>query len=558
MSTIIGDTGCPRCIENGNDKTKNHLILFEDGGAYCNRCKYATNWKEKELEYNERKELTDEEVTELVKDFESCSQSAWNERGLSISTIRRYGCKTGVHPSDKTKIGSFLIPIRTRVPDGGAELSGYKVGVPKEFRNENTPKYYCQGRVKDATLFGEELIPSAPFKKLFITESPMDAMALYQAIKDSQKGTKWEYLEPIVVGVQHGAGSAASVLAKIPDKLKLAEEIILVFDNDKAGQDAVAKVKGLIPNIRSVQMPKDCNDMLLDGKGKEMAKLCLWGSDLVKIDCLVDIGELADDITKKPTWGKPWPWATLTNLTYGIRSEVIGVAAGVGVGKTEFKYECIANDLISTDDVIGVFDLEATPGRTGKSIVGKLLNQLLYKPDAEYDEEEVRAKIEEISGRVKLYKHKGVKSWEEIRKAIRHMVVVDGCTKVYLDNVTALVADLSTAEANEVLNSIMGEVSGMTHELNFAFIYFAHLNQPKYGPSHERGGKVLPSQLTGSRAMIRWSNYLIGLERNLDPDLPEHERNTTTVVLLKDREFGNVGKFHIYFNRDTGQLKEIF
>ena len=49
MSKIIGDTGCPRCIENGGDRTENHLMMFEDGGAYCNRCGYTTNWKEQEI-----------------------------------------------------------------------------------------------------------------------------------------------------------------------------------------------------------------------------------------------------------------------------------------------------------------------------------------------------------------------------------------------------------------------------------------------------------------------------------------------------------------------------
>jgi len=217
----------------------------------------------------------------------------------------------------------------------------------------------------------------------------------------------------------------------------------------------------------------------------------------------------------------------------------------------------MAHDLLETQDTIGVFDLEATVGRTGKAIVGKLQHQLLHKPDVEYDDDEVNATIDSIKGRVKLYNHKGVKSWEDIKRAIRHMVVVEGCTTIYLDNMTALVADLNSSEANDALNTIMADVSGMTHELGFTFIYFAHLNPPKTGPSHERGGKVLESQLTGSRAMIKWSNYIIGLERNKDPDIPEYERNTTTVVLLKDREFGNVGKFRIFYNKETGDLTEI-
>ena len=533
-------------------------MMFEDGGAYCNRCGYATNWKEQDIPLRERKQLSDEEVRELIEEFNGCPTRAYADRGISESTVDRYSCRVGVHPSDRSKIGNYLLPFHVRTPEGNYEVSGFKVGIPKDQRKPDLPKYFNKGRVKDAVLFGEELLPDQPFKKLFITESPMDALALYEAIKDSNKGTKWSTLEPNVVALPHGTGSAVDVIDRSMKKVKLAEEVILVFDNDKAGQDAAAKVKGLIPNVKSVQLPlKDCNDMLLAGKGKEMAKLAMWGAEQVKLDGLVDIDDIRGEVTKKPQWGKPWPFPTLTKLTYGKRHEVIGIASGVGIGKTEVKYQCMAHDLLETDDTIGVFDLEATVGRTGKAIVGKLQHQLLHKPDVEYDDDEVNATIDSIKGRVKLYNHKGVKSWEDIKRAIRHMVVVEGCTTIYLDNMTALVADLNSSEANDALNTIMADVSGMTHELGFTFIYFAHLNPPKTGPSHERGGKVFESQLTGSRAMIKWSNYIIGLERNKDPDIPEYERNTTTVVLLKDREFGNVGKFRIFYNKETGDLTEI-
>lgn len=558
MSNIIADTGCPRCMENGRDKTENHLMMFEDGGAYCNRCGYTTNWKEKDIPVKERKELSDEELQALLDEFEQCPVKGYLDRGISGETVARFGCRAGVHPSDRSRIGNYLLPVRSRGHDGGYRLTGYKVGIPKDQRKPGIPKYFNRGRVKDAVLFGEELLPDQPFRKLFITESPMDALALYEAIKSSNRGTKWATLEPNVVALPHGADCAVAVISRSLDKVKLAEEVILVFDNDKAGQEAAAKVKGLLPNVKSVQLPlKDCNDMLLAGKGKELANLAMWGAEQVKLDGLVDIGDIRDEITKKPQWGKPWPFPTLTKLTYGKRHEVIGIASGVGIGKTEVKYQCIAHDLLETEDTVGVFDLEATIGRTGKAIVGKLQHQLLHKPDVEYSDEEVNTTIDSIKGRVKLYDHKGVKSWADIKAAIRHMVVVEGCETIYLDNMTALVADLSSSEANDALNTIMADVSGLTHELGFTFIYFAHLNPPKTGPSHERGGKVLESQLTGSRAMIKWSNYIIGLERNKDPDLPEYERNTTTVVLLKDREFGNVGKFRIFYNKETGDLTEI-
>lgn len=559
MSKIIGDTGCPRCIENGGDHTRNHLMMFEDGGAYCNRCGYTTNWKEQEIPVKERKELTDDELRELLDEFTSCPIRAFEDRGISKETVQRFGCRVGVHPRDRTKIGNYLLPFHTHSSEGKLEVTGFKVGIPKDQRKPDLPKYFNRGRVKDAALFGEQLLPDQPFRKLFITESPMDALALYEAIKESNRGTKWADLEPNIVALPHGTGCAVDVIDKSMKKIKLAEEVILVFDNDKAGQEAVAKVKTLLPAVKAVQLPyKDCNDMLLAGKGREMAKLVMWGAEAVKVDGVVDISEIIEDIIKKPEWGSPYPWPTLTKLTYGIRNEVIGFAGGVGCGKTAFRDQMIANDLTTGDQNIGLFPLEETVGRAGKAVIGKIKKILLHKPDTEYDDEDIRKEVKKYAGKLKLYNHKGVKDWEDIKKAIRHMVVVEGCTKIYFDNMTALVAHLNSSEANDMLNTIMSDVSSMTHELGFAFIYMAHLNPPKTGPSHERGGKVLESQLTGSRAMIKWSNYIIGLERNKDPDLDEMDRNTTTVVLLKDREFGNVGKFNVYYNPETGDLVEMF
>jgi twinkle protein len=560
MTKIVGDTGCPRCIENGNDKTENHLMMFEDGGAYCNRCMYTTNWKEQDIPVKERKELSDEELQDVLSEFRECPVKPYSDRGISLQTVERFGCRAGVHPSDRSKIGNYLLPVRSKSGSGKTELTGYKVGIPEDQRKPDLPKYFNRGRVRDAVLFGEELLPDQPFKKLFITEAPMDALALYQAIKESNAGGKWAELEPNVVALPHGTGCVVEAIDRSKDKLKLAEEIILVFDNDKAGNEAVEKAKSLIPNVKSVKLPSgDCNDMLLEGKGNALAKLCMWGSEAVKLDSVIDIGDIEDDIVKKPTWGKPYPWPSLTNLTYGKRTkEIVGIAAGVGIGKSDFKYQMMVEDVKDPNVKVGVFDLEATAGKTGKAVIGKIKHMLLHKPDVEYDEEEIRAAARELAGKIKIYSHKGSRDWKEIRTAIRHMVVVDGCTEIYMDNMTSLVSSLSSAEANDVLNNIMGELASMVEELDFNFTYFAHLNPPKTGPSHERGGKVHENQLTGSRAMIKWSHYIMGLERNKDPDLPEYERNTTTVVLLKDREFGNVGKFRVFYNKETGDLVEMF
>src|SRR3546814_14990594 len=78
------------------------------------------------------------------------------------------------------------------------------------------------------------------------------------------------------------------------------------------------------------------------------------------------------------------------------------------------------------------------------------------------------------------------------------------------------------------------EIALLAKELEFTAYLFAHLNAPKTGEPHERGGEVLSTRFTGSRAMMRACHLMIGLEGNKDPELPDRERN---VRKLKIREY---------------------
>lgn len=548
MSNIVGDTACPSCTANGRDTTGNHLILFEDGGAYCNRCGYKTNWKEQDLKPQERKEVSDEELKEVLSEFNSCEIKGWPKRKLKKASLERYGCRVGVCPSDKTKIGSYLMPYHT----SEGKLCGYKVRLADEKR------FFNQGKPKQAALFGQQLLPKSSFKKLFITEAPIDAVSLYQAIKDSWANTKFSHAEPNVVALPHGTGCAVDILSKNIEVLNRADEVILVFDSDKAGREAVDKVAALIPSVKFVVLPlKDCNDMLLEGRSEELAKLAMFSSQSFKLDGMADISELIDEIIELPKEGWSYPFKTMTELTYGLKTQqIIGICAGVGMGKTDVKNELAAWFPQKHDIHVTLFDLEYGVANTGKLLASKVAHKPFHRPDCGVTPEEIKQALEPLSGKVQLYKHRGSRDWEEIKQYMRHSVIVNNSKLVMLDPITALVAHLSSSEANDTLNTIFSDISAMTQELDFSVMYFAHLNPPKTGASHERGGKVVEAQMTGSRAMMKWSNQIWGLEGNKDPDLPEYERNVRKLVLLKDREYGNVGSLFLFYNKDTTQLIE--
>ena len=152
-----------------------------------------------------------------------------------------------------------------------------------------------------------------------------------------------------------------------------------------------------------------------------------------------------------------------------------------------------------------------------------------------------------------LYQHVG---WESLKTDIIAGAAM-GVDAVFIDPITNLTNGMNAADANTKLQEIAQELSAMALDLNIVIFIFCHLRNPDGGAPHDRGGKVLTSQFAGSRAMGRSCNYMFGLEGNKDPALDPEERNMRKLVLLDDREFGEVGECPLYWDRNTTMFNEV-
>ena len=133
----------------------------------------------------------------------------------------------------------------------------------------------------------------------------------------------------------------------------------------------------------------------------------------------------------------------------------------------------------------------------------------------------------------------------------------EGCKAIMIDPITNLTNGMDAASANTKLQEIAQELSAMALDLDVVIFIFCHLRNPDSGLPHERGGEVLSSQFAGSRAMARSCNLMLGLEGNRDPHLTSEERNVRTLVLLEDREFGETGRFKLFWDKATGLFNEM-
>lgn len=573
MSKIVSDAACPSCRDTGSDKTGNHLMVFADGNKYCNRCGYFESFTNEEQKnglkglesYGEppmldsRSQLTSYEPPSgdrsfNLQTFQAFPIKALPDRGIELDTCQAYNVRASVSPTDGRTIQNVLFPLHTK---DNEQPSGMKTRTPDKH-------FDIRGGSKgDHTFFGyhvaQEALKKLPAasRTLYITEGEIDALTLFQTLKNQSKSEKL----PPVVSLRNGAGTAPVAMSYNRELLDTAAKVVLVFDNDEAGiaaTELAARVLGTKAHVAKLPM-KDLNDMLLAGREKEIKK-CVLSADRYMPQALATVDDLLEDILKKPEYGLSYPWPSLTNLTFGIKKGLlIGLAAGVGIGKTDWFSQLAAHLIHEHKAKIGLFKLEEHPARSIKAIAGKIAHTPFHRPDIHFEETLLVDTVTSLRDHVYAYNHFGFKSWQDIKADIRTLTGY-GVDYFIIDPLTALISH--EKDEHKALNEMMEEMAALTQELDITIFYSSHLNPPdRSSKSHEEGGKVKESQLYGSRAMIRWSHYIFGLERNKhaidEMGQPDTEaRNTTKFVLLKDREYGRTGTFDIFYNQNTSDYLE--
>ena len=458
------------------------------------------------------------------------------DRCLSKESAERYGIR--VSYSEVTgEIENHYYPY---FKDG--TLIGYKV------RNALNKEFYAIGSMKGVDFFGQKQCGSHG-KMLVITEGEIDAASAYQMFKDRGKNYR-------VCSMPNGAN--ANSLRKNIEWVETFDTVFLALDQDAVGQEAAKEMADVLRPGKARIMrfsEKDPNDMLRAGKGMEFFN-ALFNAKEHRPDGIVGVDDIFEEAIKPIEWGLSWPWETLTKATYGYRrKEIYGIGGASGGGKTEYAKELI-NHIINVHKLpVGVIFLEEPVAKTLKVLAGKKLNKRFHIPEGDWTIDELISGINDLKGKVYLYNHFGNKYWDEIKAKIRYMVVGLGIKDIVLDHLTALVAQ----EDNEykALNRIMEEMASLTQELDFTLFYISHLRKPSGGSPHEEGGRVLADQFKGSGAIVYWSNFLFGIERNQQAEDPD-ERNTTIFRILKDRNTGlSTGlTFKLWYDHSTGRWRE--
>lgn len=531
-------------------------------------------------------------VEETVEDVKTYPFKAIPERGIDEKTAERFGIRTKLSAKDGMTPEAHYFPYTLE-----GKIVGFKkrdLTVPKQQKGHFSTIGF-QSVACD--LFGLEGSNKSSKRMIFITEGEYDAAILWQVLREKYRAKDNTSRKPnfTVVSISNGTANAVQNLAQ-KNNFKLVnkfEEVIIAFDADRAneaekakgimkGKDAVAAVYSILPQMKVVDIPEDMDPCDMYNKG--LADQLFWAAMKPKAyvpEGFATYNQFRDKAHEIPVLGKSWPWPTMTKLTLGRRKgEGYFLGAGVKIGKSEFVNQLVEHVIREDKKKVAVFKFEEENDITCKKVAGKIYHKdfvnaekvMIPQEDGTYrdvwgnevfegqygyfKQEELIAATDEVGDNIIYFSNYGRAVWDEVKGAIRHAVIVEGCEDIIIDPITRLVQGMTPSDANTELERFSDEISILAKELGFTYYCFCHLNKPESGKPHEFGGQVQSAQFAGSRAMMRNTYFMVGIERNKDPELPMKQRNTSWFVILDDRKHGRSGKFPVFYNIDTGDYLE--
>lgn len=530
--------------------------------GYCFSCKEFIKDPYGEEKPEPPKEKTKEEIEELLKEIKSYPTVSIESRKLSKTSLEAMGVKTSLSEVDGETPTAMYFPMTKK-----GTVTGYYVKTlgKKSF-------VFSIGDVKKCDPFN--IINCNGAHTLVITEGLPDAVAINQIFRKHSQND--DYF-PDICSLRNGVNSVKS-LANFSRKFKEYKKVVLAFDMDEPGQNAVKEALQIIPTAVVACLPsKDANDCILEGKTKAAYTAIAFNSSPAKTSRVLR-GDNLYLLAREPTppGELTWPFPSLNKLTRQIRfGETIYIGAGAKMGKSELLNHIAAH--LMTHDNIPIFAAkpEEDIKKSYKMLAGKIVGKVFHDPEKDFDYDAFDKASKVLNDKLYLldmYQHLG---WDSLRQDIVH-AANQGCKAVFIDPITNLTNGVSAAETNTVLQQIAQELSAMAKDMQFTAFMFCHLKAPEGNIAretrekmyregkfmamgncpHELGGSIYSSQFTGSRAMMRSCNLMLGLEGNKDPELDEIKRNTRQLKILEDREFGNSSIIPLYWNPNTTLFNE--
>lgn len=544
MGTVI-QSGLP-CPDQEGCGSSDATALYDDGSKFCYSCKqYFPASKGDNGEHDKPapktsfgNKLTMEQVFALP------IATGIPDRGLNGLVCKEYEVRVEYDTATREP-KAYYYPVTKQ-----GKITGFK----KRPANEKT--FMSIGDTKSPDLFGQHRAGSGG-KMIVVTEGEYDAMAATQMLKELGKNYR-------VVSLPHGAN--VKDLKTNLEWLEEFETIVLNFDNDKAGEEVLAKAVDLFTpgKVKQMNLPtKDANDLLLNGRPIEYMH-ALNKAAVYKPDGIVNLADSWDTMFQDEDQKSiPYPWEGLNKKLYGLRArEIVTLTSGSGMGKSAITRELTHWLLSQTEDKIGVLALEESVSRTSWGIVAVEANLPLSIREERkgVPQQDIRRWFDATlgTGRIEALDHFGSTGHESLLARVRYLIKALDSKWIILDHLSIIVSAMDdVGDERKTIDTIMTKLRQLTEETGAGLILVSHLRRVGGDRGHEDGHEVSLSHLRGSQAIAQLSDAVIAAERNQQAE-NEKEANLTLLRVLKSRYSGYVGKAnYLAYSHETGRLTEV-
>ena len=527
---------CPKC--GGSDP----VSMNEDKSAHCFSC--STHFANYPEACKGNIVEVEKKPTNTFLNSYTGSYGALTDRDISEATAKKYGVRRVI--SSTNDVSQHIYPFFN-----GNEIVGTKT---RFVENKN---FSFAGTYEGTGLFGEQLFRNTGGKYLTITEGECDAMACYELMQ-----SKWA-----CVSLKRGASGAVKDIRESIEFVESFDNVVICFDNDKAGREAARDVARILKPGKAKIMTfpngyKDANDMLRQKRFQEFMS-AWWESKTYTPSGILELSAQKKDwLHREVKESIAYPWEGLNKKLYGLRKgELVTLTGGTGLGKSSVTRELEHWLIKNTDDNVGIVALEENWLRTADGIISIEANDRIYLNERrdQYSEEQLMSLFDKVipEGRVFIHAHLGATDIEEIFSKLRYIIVGCECKWVVVDHLHMLVNVLSEGDERRGIDMLMQRLRSLVEETGVGLILVSHLRRASGDKGHEQGVEVSLSHLKGSQGIAQLSDCVIALERNQQAS-NEDEANTTRVRVLKSRYTGDTGlACNLRYNGETGRLFEV-
>jgi archaellum biogenesis ATPase FlaH len=562
LAAFTHHSACDKC------GSSNNLANYSDGSFHCftvgcsNTKPSQEHIDEQELlkGKSKRKKLIKENMDEPIKSTkpvidpddaaeikQETSTNPKGFRGLNEETCKYFG----VRHSYNQETGLVEEQYYPCTQEG--QLTGYKVRVePKDF--------YSKGRTgADTELFGQFRFNRGG-KYVLLVEGELDTLSAYMMLKEynTSKGSDFE---TAVVSATTGANSKKQLAAQYKF-LDSFDNVVVCYDNDKAGKDATDQIVKVLPKgkVKIMQMRlKDPNEYLTKGEQKKFIQDFYNAKKPVPVGVLPS-DQLYDRIIGQSGIAKvPFPdfMGELNEMFVGGMplGHIINVAADTGVGKTTLVNEMVYFWAFHSPHLIGVVSMELDAGQYGEVLLSRHLSKkLALIPSQEEKLEYLKSDRIKTLAQELMTNEKGNARFylldnrdgtvEEIQETIEELVVACGCKVIILDPLQDILDGLS----NEEQALFMKWAKGFIKSHGVTFVFINHMRK-----STDSGEQ----DIMGSSTIIKSASANILLKRDKLAD-DAILRNTTQIQVTKNRICGLTGPAgNAYYDNETHRLHNL-